>query len=72
MGQQVRRLVTFDAFGTLFTPKEPIPKQYGDAARRRGLSGFTNEDVGESFRKGCRARPLEWNSRELITEYSLR
>ncbi|KAL8795445.1 MAG: hypothetical protein Q9195_002034 [Heterodermia aff. obscurata] len=44
-------LLTLDAFGTLFTPREPIAKQYGDAARRRGLRGFSNDDVGSSFRK---------------------
>lgn len=44
-------LLTLDGFGTLFTPREPIAKQYGDAARRRGLRGFSNDDVGSSFRK---------------------
>ena len=44
-------LLTLDAFGTLFTPREPIAKQYGDAARRRGLRGFSDDDVGSSFRK---------------------
>ena len=44
-------LLTLDAFGTLYTPREPIAKQYGDAARRRGLRGFSDDDVGSSFRK---------------------
>ena len=45
-------LLTLDAFGTLFIPREPIAKQYGDLARRHGLTGFSNEDVDSSFRKG--------------------
>ena len=45
-------LLTLDAFGTLFVPREPIAKQYGDVARRYGLTGFINEDVSSSFRKG--------------------
>ena len=45
-------LLTLDAFGTLFIPREPIAKQYGDVARRYGLTGFSNEDVNSSFRKG--------------------
>ena len=45
-------LLTLDAFGTLFIPREPIAKQYGDVARRHGLTGFSNEEVSLSFRKG--------------------
>lgn len=52
MIRQTRRLLTFDAFGTLFLPKEPIAKQYGDAARRCGVAGLTDDAVGASFRKG--------------------
>lgn len=51
MKSKTRTLLTLDAFGTLFTPREPIAKQYGDAARRRGLRGISNDDVGSSFRK---------------------
>ena len=47
-----RICLTFDAFGTLFHPHEPIGKQYADVARRYGLSGFTDEEMGASFRKG--------------------
>jgi len=52
MIHQARRLLTFDAFGTLFVPKEPIAKQYGDAARKCGITGIADEAVGASFRKG--------------------
>ena len=61
-------LLTLDAFGTLFSPKEPIAKQYGDVARSLGLQGFSDEEVGAAFRKGifsaeskpeCRARHAE-------------
>ena len=51
MPRPQRRLVlTFDAFGTLFTPREPIGQSYADAARRHGLSGFTNDQIASTFR----------------------
>ena len=50
MKSRTGTLLTLDAFGTLFTPRAPIAKQYADAARRRGLGGFSNDDVGSSFR----------------------
>lgn len=46
------RLVTFDAFGTLFTPRKPISKQYGEVARQYGLQGFSDDDISISFREG--------------------
>ena len=48
----VIRLLTFDAFGTLFTPREPVSKQYGNVARQYGLQGFTDDDINASFREG--------------------
>lgn len=45
-------ILTFDAFGTLFRPREPIARLYAQAARRHGLTGFTDDEVGEGFRKG--------------------
>ena len=45
-------VLTLDAFGTLFTPREPVAKQYGHVARKHGLSGFTDEEVGLNFRAG--------------------
>lgn len=45
-------LLTLDAFGTLFNPRASIAKQYGDVARKHGMTGFNNGDVGNSFRNG--------------------
>ncbi|KZF22474.1 HAD-superfamily hydrolase [Xylona heveae TC161] len=42
-------LLAFDAFGTLFTPKEPVPKQYGEVARKYGVS-VTDDEIQQSFR----------------------
>lgn len=45
-------LLCFDAFGTLFTPKRPIAKQYGEVARSLGLGGFSDEQLQASFKDG--------------------
>lgn len=46
-------LLTFDAFGTLFTPKESIGKQYLELARRHGLNTLDCEiKISNSFRDG--------------------
>lgn len=45
-----RLVLTFDAFGTLFTPREPIAKSYADTARKYGLSGFTDDEIASAFR----------------------
>lgn len=50
MSRYKRLLLTFDAFGTLFTPRETIGKQYAEVARKHGLSGFTNDQIESSFR----------------------
>lgn len=42
-------LLTFDAFDTLFTPAEPIAKQYCDVAREWGFE-FNEADVMKSFK----------------------
>lgn len=42
-------LLTFDAFGTLYTPNEPIAKQYCDVAKRFGYD-FEEEQLQESFK----------------------
>lgn len=57
MAAAKRLILTLDAFGTLFRPREPVFKQYADLARRHGLSGFTDEQVGQSFKNG-QSRPL--------------
>lgn len=43
-------LLCFDAFGTLFRPKSPVPEQYAAVARQCGLDGFTTKDVQASFK----------------------
>lgn len=45
-------MLTLDAFGTLFYPRQSIGRLYGEMARMHGLSGFTDQDVDVSFRKG--------------------
>ena len=45
-------LICFDAFGTLFKPRAPIEKQYGDVARSLGVSGFTDDDLKATFKDG--------------------
>jgi len=45
-----RLLLTFDAFGTLFQPRETIGKSYADLARKHGLSGFSENQIDSSFR----------------------
>lgn len=44
-------LLAFDAFGTLFTPRDHIAIQYGDVGRRHGLIGFKDDDLYSSFRR---------------------
>ncbi|KAJ4306052.1 hypothetical protein N0V88_000848 [Collariella sp. IMI 366227] len=43
-------LLCFDAFGTLFTPKQPIAEQYTLVARKCGLDGFSVDQVKSSFK----------------------
>lgn len=50
MSSTRRIILTFDAFGTLFTPRESIAKSYANAARDFGLSGFTDDQIASSFR----------------------
>lgn len=53
-----RRLVlTFDAFGTLFYPKDTIGKQYAQVAGQHGISGFTSDQLDITFRHGKVAVP---------------
>ncbi|KAL2255227.1 hypothetical protein VTK26DRAFT_3834 [Humicola hyalothermophila] len=43
-------LLCFDAFGTLFTPKRPVPEQYMAVARQCGLDGFSLDQLHASFK----------------------
>ena len=51
MMMKERLFLTFDAFGTLFTPREPIAKSYAITARKYGLSGFTDDEIALRFRE---------------------
>ena len=48
------RLLTLDAFGTIFHPKQPIAQQYLAEARRFGLhdNGLSEEGIALGFREG--------------------
>jgi len=43
-------LLCFDAFGTLFRPRQPIFKQYGEVARLYGVNNFSDEELATSFK----------------------
>ncbi|KAK4995281.1 hypothetical protein LTR66_004866 [Elasticomyces elasticus] len=60
-GRARNLLLCFDAFGTLFKPQPSIFEQYGDVARKLGLSGFSDDDVAKSFKQAfkheCKVHP---------------
>ena len=43
-------LLCFDAFGTLFKPKDPIAQQYGKVARQCGFKGFTHQALKSTLK----------------------
>jgi hypothetical protein len=45
-------LLSFDAFGTLYTPRRSIAAQYAEVARQHGLTNFTEKELGKSFKEG--------------------
>ncbi|KAI9678901.1 MAG: hypothetical protein M1829_001886 [Trizodia sp. TS-e1964] len=44
-------LLTFDAFGTLFAPREPIARQYLDVAARFGIGGVNEMLFAREFQR---------------------
>lgn len=38
-------LLSFDAFGTLFSPKDTVAQQYVQVARQCGLTGLSEEEL---------------------------
>lgn len=57
------RLVLFDAFDTLITPRLPIHVQYAQEATRHGLPSITPESVRKAFKpsfKKITAQYPEW------------
>ncbi|KAJ5555648.1 hypothetical protein N7535_008081 [Penicillium sp. DV-2018c] len=55
-------LLTFDAFGTLFHPRVPIPEQYVAAAHQFGLShpAITPDNLKSAFKDIYRAQMLRY------------
>ncbi|KAJ5124822.1 uncharacterized protein N7515_008647 [Penicillium bovifimosum] len=55
-------LLTFDAFGTLFHPRAPIPEQYLATARQFGLShhALTPDNLKSAFKDTYRAQMLRY------------
>lgn len=44
-------LLAFDAFGTLFHPKQPIPKQYGHFAEKYGIDHTNSQyNIKDTFK----------------------
>lgn len=54
LSREKNLLLSFDAFGTLFTPKAPIATQYGEIAKFHGLAGFTDDELNASFKRAFR------------------
>jgi hypothetical protein len=50
LARKKKLLLAFDAFGTLFTPKRPIFAQYGEIARRHGVTCPSDSELGKSFK----------------------
>ncbi len=42
-------LLSFDAFGTLFSPKDTVAHQYLQEARQCGLAGFSEEELASKL-----------------------
>jgi FMN phosphatase YigB (HAD superfamily) len=55
-------LLTFDAFGTLFHPRSPIPEQYVATARQFGLShpAITPDNLKSAFKDTYREQMLRY------------
>ena len=50
--QRAKLLLTLDAFGTLFTPRQPIAQQYGHVATDLGFPPIPEDELQASFRTG--------------------
>ncbi|KAK8076933.1 hypothetical protein PG996_003103 [Apiospora saccharicola] len=47
-------LLCFDAFGTLFKPKQTVALQYAEVARQCGLTGFTDSELQSTLKAAIR------------------
>lgn len=52
-------LLTFDAFGTLFEPKDSIAAQYAHVAQEHGIAGVEESDIQVTFKQGNKTPQLE-------------
>lgn len=52
MSIKKRLVLTFDAFGTLFIPRQSIGKAYANVAAKHGLPGLVPVQVNEKFKNG--------------------
>ncbi|GAB7350540.1 hypothetical protein MBLNU459_g1123t1 [Dothideomycetes sp. NU459] len=50
MTKRKNLLLCLDAFGTIFSPKRPVPEQYVEVARKYGIESSA-QDVGATFKK---------------------
>lgn len=52
LSEKKNLLLAFDAFGTLFTPKTPVPQQYAYFAEKYGIKVADSKiDMGATFKK---------------------
>lgn len=45
-------LLTFDAFGTLFSPRGTVAQQYVNVAKQFGMKGLAVSEIDDRFKKG--------------------
>lgn len=62
MSVRKRLVLTFDAFGTLFRPKQAIGKAYVDVAAKHRLSGLIPLQINQNFKNGttCQVQMSSW------------
>jgi hypothetical protein len=59
MARKRNLLLAFDAFGTLFTPKRSVFAQYGEIARRHGVTCPSEAELGTSFKSAFKAETAQ-------------
>lgn len=48
-------LLTFDAFGTLYNPRRPIPELYAEAAHKHRYTSITPDQIAQTFPKAYKS-----------------
>ncbi|KAI5837254.1 HAD-like domain-containing protein [Morchella snyderi] len=56
---KVNLLLTFDAFGTLFEPKDSIAAQYAHVAQEYGITGVEESDIQRTFKQAFKRQASE-------------